>query len=187
MKGYTIQHSIELLEEEVKNGGGSGGPTTAANVSYDNTTSQLTADDVQEAIDEVVGMIGAIPVYTGVEYSETEAKIGKWIDGADLYQKTISCGALPNTTDKVVPHLITGIDKILGIEGIAVNTTSGAAVQLGFATTVTASNYAVWCDKTNITLRTAGNAAAYDACYVTLRYTKTPAETNTRKKKKEDK
>ena len=54
MKGYTIQHSIELLEEEVKNGGGSGGSTTAANVSYDNTDSGLTAETVQAAIDEIV-------------------------------------------------------------------------------------------------------------------------------------
>ena len=51
MRGYTIQNSIDLLE---KNGGG-GSPTsvTASGVSYDNTSSGLTADDVQEAIDEV--------------------------------------------------------------------------------------------------------------------------------------
>ena len=53
MKGYTIQNSITLLEKEVKNGG-SGGSTTAAGVSYDNTTSGLTATDVQAAIDEIV-------------------------------------------------------------------------------------------------------------------------------------
>lgn len=51
MKGYTIQHSIELLEKQA--GSGSGGASTAADVSYDNTTSHLTADDVQEAIDEL--------------------------------------------------------------------------------------------------------------------------------------
>lgn len=52
MKGFTIQNSIDLLE---KNSGGGGGPVsvTAADVSYDNTSSLLTADDVQEAIDEV--------------------------------------------------------------------------------------------------------------------------------------
>lgn len=38
-------------------GGGGGNEIQAGNVVYDNTTSGLTADDVQEAIDEVVGMI----------------------------------------------------------------------------------------------------------------------------------
>ena len=61
MKGYTIQHSIDLLEKAVENGGGSGGASTAADVSYNNTSSHLTADDVQEAIDEVVNMIPSIP------------------------------------------------------------------------------------------------------------------------------
>ena len=52
MKGYTIQHSIELLE---KNGGsGSGGASTASDVSYTNTTSGLVATNVQTAIDEIV-------------------------------------------------------------------------------------------------------------------------------------
>ena len=55
MKGFTIQKSIDLLEEAVAKGSGSGGETTAANVSYDNTTSGLTADDVQAAIDELAG------------------------------------------------------------------------------------------------------------------------------------
>lgn len=50
MKGYTIQNSIDLLE---KNGTGGGGSTSAANVTYDNTASGLTADDVQDAIDEL--------------------------------------------------------------------------------------------------------------------------------------
>ena len=56
MKGYTIQNSIRLLEKE-ENGGGSGGVTTAANVTYDNTISGLTATDVQAAIDEVAAGI----------------------------------------------------------------------------------------------------------------------------------
>ena len=59
MKGYTIQHSIDLLEKAVDNGG-SGGASTAADVSYDNTSSHLTADDVQGAIDELNTAIGAV-------------------------------------------------------------------------------------------------------------------------------
>lgn len=53
MKGYTIQHSIDLLEKAVENSGGSGGASTASEVSYDNTTSGLVATNVQAAIDEL--------------------------------------------------------------------------------------------------------------------------------------
>ena len=86
MKGYTIQNSIDLLEKAVGDGG-SGGASTAADVSYDNTSSHLTADDVQAAIDELNTAISQID--TGDEYSETETKIGTWIDGSDLYRKVI--------------------------------------------------------------------------------------------------
>ena len=44
--------------------GGGGQEIQATNVSYDNTTSGLTADDVQEAIDEVVSMIPVTPAAT---------------------------------------------------------------------------------------------------------------------------
>lgn len=51
MNGYTIQHSIELLERG--NSGGGSGASSAAAVSYDNTSSGLTATNVQSAIDEL--------------------------------------------------------------------------------------------------------------------------------------
>ena len=59
MKGYTIQHSIDLLEKAVETGGGSGGGGTAADVSYSNTSSGLVATNVQTAIDEVNTSVGA--------------------------------------------------------------------------------------------------------------------------------
>ena len=83
MKGYTIQHSINLLEKAVENGGSGG--STAADISYDNTSSHLTADDVQEAIDELNTAIGQIS--GDVTISSTESKIGTY-DGEDLYAKT---------------------------------------------------------------------------------------------------
>ena len=89
MKGYTIQHSIDLLEKKVE-AGGSGGSTTAESVSYDNTSSGLTADDVQEAIDELHTAIGNID--TLVHYSTTETKIGTF-DGLDYYAKILKLPA----------------------------------------------------------------------------------------------
>lgn len=51
MKGYTIQHSIELLEKN--QGGGSGGPTSADQVSFNKTGTGLDATNVQGALSEL--------------------------------------------------------------------------------------------------------------------------------------
>lgn len=55
----TIIGAINELAAEIPSG-----EIDAADVAYDNTQSGLTADDVQEAIDEVVAMIPSIPAAT---------------------------------------------------------------------------------------------------------------------------
>lgn len=60
----TIIGAINEIYAEI----GSGAGVSAADVTYDNTTSGLTADDVQEAIDEIVAALptaGAVELQTG--------------------------------------------------------------------------------------------------------------------------
>ena len=64
----TDKSSVVAAINEVAQGGGGG---TAASVSYDNTVSGLTATDVQDAIDEVVSMIGGGGQYVEVNSSGT--------------------------------------------------------------------------------------------------------------------
>lgn len=59
--------------------GNSGSVLPAEKVSYDNTTSGLEAENVQDAIDEV---------NSNFIYSTTPKKIGKWTDGRDVWAKT---------------------------------------------------------------------------------------------------
>lgn len=54
-------------------------------------------------------------------YSTTEKRIGTWIDGKALYQKTYDVGLLPNNTSKLVP-LGVSIDKMIAMDGFAVAT-----------------------------------------------------------------
>ena len=137
MKGYTIQHSIDLLEDSVEDlearpsGGGS-----AADVSYDNTSSHLTADDVQEAIDELNTAIGNIT--TGVHYSTTETLIGK-VGNEDLYGTLVDCGAMPNNTSKNVAHGLSNIKFIYTVRGIMNNPTSGLFIPIPGTTSAAAS------------------------------------------------
>ena len=115
MKGYTIQHSIELLEEEVKNGGGSGGSTTAVKVSYDNMDSGLVAETVQAAIDEIAGKVSDLE--TPTLFSTDEVQVGVLPDNTPVYEKTYTLtGAdVPvNGTPKVVDI---GVINLKGIRG----------------------------------------------------------------------
>lgn len=62
-KDSTYRNVQEGLAAALEGGGGGGG--TAADVSYDNTDSGLTADDVQAAIDEVVTDLGTLSTIIG--------------------------------------------------------------------------------------------------------------------------
>lgn len=64
----TIIGAINELAAEIPSGG-----TSAADVSYDNTNSGLTADDVQEAIDELAD---AIPSAAAVETQRGTLSVG---------------------------------------------------------------------------------------------------------------
>lgn len=63
-----LNNRIAKLEK--KSGGGSGG--AAEDIGYDNSTSHLTADNVQAAIDEVVGDIAALDA-EDVSYDNTDS------------------------------------------------------------------------------------------------------------------
>lgn len=172
MKGYTIQHSIELLERQT--GSGSGG--TAADVSYNNTSSGLVATNVQTAIDELKTDLGAV-----VNYSTTERVIGS-VGDTPLYEKMIDCGALPNNTEKSVAHNISGLDKVYAIFGSSKNTTSGNMIPIPHAMPTADQNVGVYVTSTDINIVTGSNVSAYDDTRIILHYTKT-AVSSTRSKK----
>lgn len=185
MKGYTIQHSIELLEKAVEGGGGSGGGGTAASVSYNNTSSGLVATNVQAAIDElktdlttVASSVPTIDDY-GLDFSAGEKLVGKWVDGSDLYAQTIDIGALPNAaTSKTYAHNISG--NIVRYNAAAIDS-GGVCIQLPFYSTAQNYNIGISVNSTNVTIETQRDSSGYAHCYVTLYYTK-PAN-NTRNKK----
>lgn len=69
----------------------SGGLITAENVSYDNTTSGLTADDVQEALDEIVA---AIPAAGDVELQSGTLTTGQTSVVLTFSEQTIGSTSL---------------------------------------------------------------------------------------------
>lgn len=103
---------------------------------------------------------------SGVSYSTTEHKVGTWIDGSDLYEKTVDMGALPNATTKAVAHNIASLQYVVSIKIIASKSTTSASD----ASLLGGDNVVV--DSSNITFITSQNRSNYVWSYVTLQYTK---------------
>lgn len=106
-----------------------------------------------------------------VVYSTDEQLIGEWVNGENLYQKTVNFGNLPNNTSKTVAHGITNLDRIISAEGFAKTSLNQTPIPFVNNGTV-GSQVALIVDNTNITLRTSEDRSQYTA-YITLRYTKT--------------
>lgn len=172
MKGYTIQHSIDLLEKSVEELENTPTPTVevdADDVSYDNTSSGLTADNVQAALDELNTAIGATPVLPDTE-------ILLYNDGTNnIYRKVVDCGALPNNTTKTVDPAISDLGKFIAvIPRIGYDTDDTFAEFAGSLGRFTARS-------TGIAITTTSDWSSY-TCKMVLYYTKTPPVTSTRKK-----
>ena len=97
---------------------------------------------------------------------------GTWIDGKPIYRKTISCGALPNTTSKTVAHGITNIDWIVDIYGTAA-TDSGSFILLPHNDYVAQFDVSLNCNANSISIVTTQNQSVFTKSYITLEYTKT--------------
>lgn len=102
-------------------------PSAASDVAYSNTTSGLTATDVQAAIDEVAG---------GNVYSTSERVVGKWVDGTtDVYEITVVDAATTEATAGsrhrfTTATLVSGVDRLVSFTGTAKHVTSN--IEFGF-------------------------------------------------------
>ena len=111
-------------------------------------------------------------VEDALNYSTTEHVVGKWIDGSTVYEKTVECGALPNTTSKQVPHNISNLKNVVEFNGVFSNSTSWFEMNNpnpnnlagGVQTAITS---------TSVLIITAANLSTYPNSWVTIRYTKT--------------
>lgn len=105
-----------------------------------------------------------------IDYSFEEHIIGTWVDGSILYEKTISCGALPNNTTKNVAHEVSNLNHIIEYKGYATNGTYDLPMPCPSSTVTEAIT--VFYDGLNLIIKTGMDRSSYNG-YITLRYTKT--------------
>ena len=120
-----------------------------------------------------------------LDFSTSEKVVGTWIDGSTIYQKTISCGQVPQAVTsgtrvtKEVAHEVTNIDRVVNLVGSCYATASShpcppiMPVQLAMNTTNT-PGVNIRIDATNIYV--VNSNTAYNGIQdvnVTIQYTKT--------------
>lgn len=109
--------------------------------------------------------------FRGGYYSTSEHKVGTWIDGKPLYEKTVNFGTLPDRTGKAVDHNIANLDKIVDMQAIAIKNDNTL-----FYVVVSTAIGSLYATATQVVINTSTSTSAtlptYNA-YVTVRYTKT--------------
>lgn len=120
-------------------------------------------------------------VYTGIireiynknTYSNTEERVGTWIDGKPIYRKTVNFGNLPNNSSNVTAHGISDVDVFTKIEGIGVRLAGGGVTLSCLPIPYSGTNFIeVYAKAVNIEISTTSDRSAYTG-YITLEYTKT--------------
>lgn len=112
-----------------------------------------------------------VPIESVDSYSLDEViTSNKWIDGKPIYKKTINFGALPNNTSKSVAHSISGIERVVKIEGNGFVT--GYFYPLPYPATTSVSCISLYATDTNIVVGSGSDRSSINA-YITIYYTKT--------------
>lgn len=104
-----------------------------------------------------------------VDYSTNEQNTGlKWIDGKDIYSKTVDCGTLPDNTSKLVAAGLSNV-TVIKIEGVAIG---GSSIPLPHISTNSVYIEISYEASNEVFIRTNGFFSTMHG-YVTLYYTKT--------------
>ena len=108
-----------------------------------------------------------------IDYSTEEQWTGqRWIDGKKIYQKTIDCGACPNSTVKSVAHNISNINDIIDVRGCTKIGTTYFSLPYVDRTNA-ANNLGVYANETTVYVTAGIDRSAMTPTYITLEYTKT--------------
>lgn len=110
--------------------------------------------------------------YAPINYSTTEQATGqKWIDGKDIFCKTVDCGYLPDNSSKLVATDLSNV-TVVKIDGVAIGDSS---ISLPHISTNNVYIEISFESSNDIFIRTNGYFSTMQG-YVTLYYTKTESE-----------
>jgi hypothetical protein len=127
---------------------------------------EVTVGNMQSVTSNAVATIG--------KYVTTEQFTGKyWINGKPIYRKVVNCGYLPNNTITTVWGILSNVDFVVSMRGIAYS--DGGTIPIPYFDYESGSTYFVrlYLDqKTNLSIRAQNNFSGY-IMYAIFEYTKT--------------
>ena len=137
-----------------------------------------TGNELSQPVDAVEsGNLHAVTsnaVAESLSYFTTEQKTGgKWIDGKPIYRKTVEIGNLPNNTVKQIANVLSNVDNIVEIRGVAKSSTLGIVlpyIDISGGVTYLANIYIS--SKTHLQVNTNYNFSSYTG-FAVIYYTKT--------------
>lgn len=131
----------------------------------DDNSSEYTTYS-SDKIDDLISAINPLDAY-----STTEHKVGTWIDGRDVWEKTVDCGSMP-ITSKTVSHGVSSPALIWVENGFFYDSVSGYSGQFNMASNTLGSQANIWVSSTDIEIWTGTDRSNCDKVYVTIRYIK---------------
>lgn len=123
-------------------------------------------ESVLDRISTLEDEVDTMAEYSAYSTSETDSG-EKWIDGKTIYKKTVDFGALPNNTTQSVNHGISGISRIIKMEGYAY------CPQFTLFSSLSDTTIGLKATDEQVEITTTLNWSQFTECYVTLYYTKT--------------
>ena len=168
----SYNSNMDVIDANLGGGGGGADVVHLTQAQYDALPSSKLTDDKLYLITDAGGGGGG-GTYI-VEYSTTEKKVGTWIDGSDLFQKTLQIPATDITNHSHTDADLTNADMIQIVSGFYEVQSGGGTITLAL-NQFEATNYytrtGVRSDKT-VYLYATGYTA--NGAIVTVQYTKTP-------------
>lgn len=147
------------------------------NVPYTDYETDDIIDITEEEIDAIWSETAGEPAPENNVIAVGEERLwGYWKENGvtkPIYRKTVSCGALPNSTMKSVSHGIVSIANVINIQGVAKRSSDGTTIPLPHATESAGSQTSINVGTATINIGAQSDRSMFDSSYVTLCYTKT--------------
>lgn len=150
-----------------------------AKVTITSGTTDLTADDITsgaaaQVASSNVDFTPVFDMFALSNYSTTEQDTGyTWIDGREIYKKTIDLGNLPSSTATVnIPHNVANLSKVIRLEAVAINSSNSTLPIPYIGTSDFSSVIRFTANQSNIVIQCGNDRSSYHG-YATIWYTKT--------------
>lgn len=155
-----LQGQIDKLKKMIKGAGGGSTVTITPTLESGEKLADYSID----------GTAGAIYAPLNVLFSTTERVIGKWIDGSDIYEKTLDLGEDVSVSSWTTVANVSDLNISLLVDAISIQSSSSV------------SFIEYWADNGTLKAQSLRSSASDLVRYITLRYTKTTTRTTKRKK-----